>query len=123
MFYHGSIKSVCSIEVSLDRIICTNTIACFTGVERQCDVCFCTCTDDAVVLIKHGLWPVSPKAPKAAIEEELMELLECLLLESHISLNSFYNALKWKSVINMKLTFVSINVHFSCTMYHEKFCD
>ncbi len=79
-----------------------NAMLFIAGDEKECDVCFCDCISDTRILLSHGLWPISPSKPVFAIEVQLMDLLECLFLESQVSLNSFCSALRWKNILSQK---------------------
>ena len=68
-------------------------------IERhhQKQILFCDCEDDAVTLVKMHLWPSTVKRPVLAFHVKLIELLEALVIECHISLQKFCDML---NVIN-----------------------
>lgn len=79
----------------------------FQGFQKHCDVTFCNCIPDGIILIKNGLWPVSPTAPTVALQLELMAHLKSLFLEAQLSLNSFCNSIRWKQVFSGRPAIVS----------------
>ena len=63
------------------------------GRQHQKQILFCDCEEDAVTLVKLKLWPGSTTRPTVAFHFKLMELAETLLLECHVSLRKFCDAL------------------------------
>ncbi len=63
------------------------------GRQHQKQVLFCDCENDAVTLMRLKLWPGSVTRPVLAFHLKLMELAEILLLECHVSLRKFCNAI------------------------------
>ena len=68
---------------------------CCLIVERQHlkVISFFDCEDDAVTLVRLGLWPGSAVKPTAAFGMKLMDLATQLLLECQVLLLKFWNAL------------------------------
>ena len=86
----------------------------FTGFQKTAEMEFCDCVPDCIVLLKHGLWPASPASPVTALEIDMMDFLECLFLESQLSLKSFCSALKWKNVLSQRGLLVTM-VEIPCS--------
>ncbi|XP_062600990.1 uncharacterized protein LOC134262632 [Saccostrea cucullata] len=63
------------------------------GRQHKRTILFCRCEPEAVTLVRHQLWPSSPKNPTIAFDFELMKWFYGLLLEGHLSLRSFVTAL------------------------------
>ena len=63
------------------------------GRQHQKQVLFCDCENDAVTLMKFKLWPGSVTRPVLAFHLKQMELVEILLLECHVSLRKFCDAI------------------------------
>ena len=63
------------------------------GRQHQKQVLFCDCENDGVTLIRLKLWPGSTTRPVLAFYFKLMELAEILLLECHVSLRKFCDAI------------------------------
>lgn len=51
--------------------------------------------EPSLTLIDYGMWPATPKEPKVAFDNCLMELAEVLFLECRLSTKQFCNAIKW----------------------------
>lgn len=63
-------------------------------IHPSCQVEMCSCEPEAVSLLRHGLWPLSPKSPKTAVAETLLGLLHSLTLDGQVSVAAFVDALK-----------------------------
>ena len=63
------------------------------GRQHQKQILFCDCEDDTVTLLKMHLWPSTVKRPVLAFHLKLMELLEAMVIECHISLQKFCDML------------------------------
>ena len=63
------------------------------GRQHQKQVLFCDCENDAVTLMRLKLWPGSVTRPDLAFHLKLMELAEILLLQCHVSLRKFCDAI------------------------------
>ena len=63
------------------------------GRQHQKRILFCNCEEEAVTLVRLNLWPGSAVRPLVAFHIKLMELAEALLLECHVSLRKFCDAL------------------------------
>ncbi|XP_028392622.1 uncharacterized protein LOC114517161 [Dendronephthya gigantea] len=63
------------------------------GRQHHKQILFCDCEKDAVTLMKMKLWPGSATRPTLAFHVQLMELARTLLLECHVSLKKFCDAL------------------------------
>ena len=68
-----------------------------TGRPHRCNVWFCESEKEPVSLIRHRLWPASPVKPKVAFTFDLLDWLEALQLESHLSTKGFCNGLRWRN--------------------------
>lgn len=64
------------------------------GVNCVALVQFCKCFNESESLISLGYFPATPKKPNLAIDMQLFDLLEALLLECHVSVFDFVLALK-----------------------------
>lgn len=64
------------------------------GRQHLRTVEFCSCEEEAVTLLQFDLWPSSPKHPRLAFHIELLRWLNGLLLECHVSVKGFCEALK-----------------------------
>ncbi|XP_053401436.1 uncharacterized protein LOC123527517 [Mercenaria mercenaria] len=64
------------------------------GRQHNRTVEFCKCEREAVTLVRYRLWPASTKFPRVAIHFDLLCWLNALLLESHVSVKSFCEAVK-----------------------------
>lgn len=62
------------------------------GRQHQKQILFCNCEEEAVTLVRLNLWPGSAVRPLVAFHIKLMELAETLLLECHVSLRKFCDA-------------------------------
>jgi len=59
-------------------------------------VAFCSCEPEAVTLVRHDMWPASPKNPTLAFHQDLLLWLESLVLEGCIGVDAFCRALDYK---------------------------
>lgn len=64
-------------------------------MEHTINFVCCRCEPVAVTLSRANLWPASPKNPQLAFTFELLNLVEALMLECHVSLKDFCSALKF----------------------------
>lgn len=53
----------------------------------------CACEAISVTLARARLWPATPKSPHVAFTFDLLNLVEALMLECHVSLKNFCKAL------------------------------
>ncbi|XP_063399129.1 uncharacterized protein LOC134683743, partial [Mytilus trossulus] len=58
---------------------------------------FCKCEGEAITLIRYRLWPSSTKFPRIAFHFDLLKWFNGLLIECHLSVKGFCEALKAKS--------------------------
>ncbi|KAK6187290.1 hypothetical protein SNE40_005353 [Patella caerulea] len=72
------------------------------GIQQDVSINFCPCEDAALTLLRFGLWPATPSAPRVAFDVELMELLSVLQLECQTSTKSFCEALKRQSFFRIQ---------------------
>ena len=63
------------------------------GRQHHKQIMFCDCEEDAVTLARMNLWPSSATCPSVAFHFKLMELAGIMLLECHVSLKKFCDAL------------------------------
>ncbi|CAB4004367.1 Hypothetical predicted protein [Paramuricea clavata] len=66
-----------------------------TGRQHLVKFKFCCHEPESVTLVRHGLWPASPKEPQAAFENGFMEILKYMFLECRASLKSICQAINW----------------------------
>ncbi len=78
MYYHGDIYIV---------------LISILGRTHECSMALCGCEPEAVTMLRHGFWPLSPKQPQVGIDVELLKTLQCLTLEGQVSLKIFSNAM------------------------------
>lgn len=73
---------------------------------RQHDVCvtFCDCESDCATLVRHNLWPASPRLPRVAFDMRLMELQNALFLEGQVSVQSFVSSLESLFLDDVRIT-------------------
>ena len=75
---------------------------CFIGVMRKAIVEFCKCFSESELLISLGYFPSTPVNPKLAIDVQLFDFLEAMLLECHVSVYDFVAALRCMSDVLYK---------------------
>ncbi|XP_046863813.1 uncharacterized protein LOC124457641 isoform X3 [Xenia sp. Carnegie-2017] len=74
------------------------------GRQHQKQILFFECEKDSITLIRLKLWPGSATRPSLAFHFKMMELAETLLLECHVSLRKFCDALKiWTKCSSLPL--------------------
>jgi len=61
------------------------TVVNVKGRQHQVAVCFCNCELEPYTLVRHKLWPASPKHPAVAFQFELLDLQHALFLEVQVS--------------------------------------
>ncbi len=59
-------------------------------------VAFCACEPEAVTLVRHHMWPATPKNPTLAFHQDLFLWLESLILEGCMGVDAFCRALDCK---------------------------
>ncbi|XP_065054216.1 uncharacterized protein LOC135683019 isoform X2 [Rhopilema esculentum] len=62
------------------------------GRQHKVSMEFCQCEEESVTIIRHCMWPSSPKKPQAAYSFHFMEMMQSLMLESHVSIKSYLEA-------------------------------
>ncbi len=67
-----------------------------TGFQHRVCVAFCSCEPEAVTLVRHNMWPATPKSPTLAFHQDLLLWLESLVLEGCIGVDAFCRALDYK---------------------------
>ena len=65
----------------------------YIGCYHSVIVTFCSCESEAETLLKAFLFPATPKRPHLAFSFALLDWLEALMLESHVSAKDFTDAL------------------------------
>lgn len=65
----------------------------FIGFQHRVCVGFCACEPEAVTLVRHNMWPATPKNPSLAFHQDLLLWLESLILEGCIGVDAFCQAL------------------------------
>ena len=68
----------------------------YIGFQHKVCVAFCSCEPEAVTLVRHSMWPASPKNPTLAFHQDLLLWLESLVLEGCIGVDAFCRALECK---------------------------
>lgn len=68
-----------------------------SGREHSENIEFCGCETSGETLIRHRIWPGSPKNPQIGFVFELMEWVRCLRLEAHASLYAIACSVKLKN--------------------------
>ena len=67
----------------------------------------CACEPLVVTLVRARIWPSTPQRPHLAFTLDLLDWMECLLLECQVSLNDFCKALYFKCRhLVVKVTFL-----------------
>ena len=66
------------------------------GMEHSCSVLCCDCEPLSLTLVRARLWPATPQFPKYAFSFDLLDWAEALLLECHVSLKDFCEALYYR---------------------------
>ena len=64
-----------------------------TGGQHEKKIGFCSCESNAATLVSLGLWPGSPTNPIVAFSIKFMDICLRFLLEAHVSLNKFCDAM------------------------------
>ncbi len=64
----------------------------YIGFQHKVCVAFCSCEPEAVTLVRHSMWPASPKNPKLAFQQDLLLWLESLVFEGCIGVDAFCRA-------------------------------
>lgn len=68
----------------------------YAGFQHKVAVTFCACEPEAVTLVRHSMWPATPKNPTLAFHQDLLLWLESLVLEGCIGVDAFCRALDCK---------------------------
>lgn len=103
---------VCFIMMLMMMITRTCSVFFQIGRQHQKQILFCECEKDSITLIRLKLWPGSATRPSLAFHFKMMELAETLLLECHVSLRKFCDALKiWTKCSSLPLW---VSIHFNC---------
>eukprot|EP00112_Aurelia_sp_Birch-Aquarium-sp1_P007292 Seg1794.4 transcript_id=Seg1794.4/GoldUCD/mRNA.D3Y31 product="hypothetical protein" protein_id=Seg1794.4/GoldUCD/D3Y31 len=79
--------SKCHLDVKF--ITCID----YLGRQHEKMVGFCNCESNAATLVSLGLWPGSPTNPIVAFSIKFMDICLRFLLEAHVSLNKFCDAM------------------------------
>ena len=87
-----------------------------TGRQHEKKIGFCNFESNAATLVSLGLWPGSPTNPIVAFDIKFMDICLRFLLEAHVSLNKFCDAM---SVFQTSLLpkYVSFELEI-CTVMH-----
>ena len=62
-------------------------------LEHNIDFVYCNCEPLAIALVRCQLWPATPHSPRLVFMFTLLDLFEALMLECHVALRDFCNAL------------------------------
>ncbi len=73
-----------------------NFLYIYVGFQHKVCVSFCACEPEAVTLVRHHMWPATPKNPTLAFHQDLLLWLESLILEWCIGVDAFCRALDCK---------------------------
>lgn len=63
-------------------------------MEHDVKIMCCDCEATPITLARARLWPATPKNPQVAYTFELLNVIEAMMLECHVSLKDFCEALK-----------------------------
>ncbi len=61
---------------------------------------FCKCENRCATLVRHGLWGATPHLPTVAYHMHLMDLVQCLRIESCVSVHGITSALSMAGIKN-----------------------
>lgn len=78
------------------------------GDVNDCMVEFCECEPEAIKLFKLGLWSSSSIKPTTAYSTDLLKTLQALMLECHVSVLGFSNAMRWRNGITKSQVIMQI---------------
>ena len=84
----------------------------FVGVEHSIIFVYCNCEALAVTLVRANLWPATPHYPRYAFSFHLLDLAESLLLECHVALKDFCEALYFRCPLPPSKVCVSLLLQF-----------
>lgn len=73
------------------------------------------CEPLAVTLVRYGVWPNTPVNPTFALHLELMHWLRVLILECHLSVKKFFDALKYKGSSSLFGLGLQVCINNTCT--------
>lgn len=78
----------------------------------------CDCEPLPITLVRARLWPATPLFPKYAFTFGLLDWAEALLLECHVSLKDFCNALYFRCPYQVEKVLITrsriIVINWSC---------
>ena len=72
----------------------------FLGRIHNLSIRFCRLEEKGITLIRHQLWPATPKNPSVAIHTDFLASMEAMLLEGHTPTKAFLDAYAHKHKIN-----------------------
>ncbi|XP_066281363.1 uncharacterized protein [Branchiostoma lanceolatum] len=72
-----------------------------TGRLQYVDVVMCTCESELSTLLQLGLWGATPTKPQTAFSVELLEWLCSFSMVSHVSVEAFCQAVRWKNRLTL----------------------
>lgn len=81
-----------------ESILYPNLHVLFIGFQHRVCVEFCACEPEVVTLVRHNMWPATPKNPSLAFHQDLLLWLESLILEGCIGVDAFCQALDWRYI-------------------------
>lgn len=73
-----------------------NNIITHLGEEHNILFVCCACEPLVLTMVRARLWPSSPQRPNVAFTFDLLDWVECLLLECQVALKDFCKALYLK---------------------------
>ncbi|XP_076099472.1 uncharacterized protein LOC143068950 isoform X2 [Mytilus galloprovincialis] len=87
--WKGRKHDMCTTDYMKDIVVIDDK-----GRQHLRTIQFCSCEEEAITLLSYNLWPASPKTPHLAFHNDLLRWLNGLLLECHVSVKGFCEALK-----------------------------
>ncbi|XP_035665583.1 uncharacterized protein LOC118408831 [Branchiostoma floridae] len=72
-----------------------------TGRLQYIDVVVCSCESELSTLLQLGLWGASPTKPQTAFAVALLEWQCVLSMVSHVSVEAFCQAVRWKNNLTL----------------------
>ena len=92
-----------------------------SGRQHRALMEFCQCEDEAISIIRHRMWPSSPKKPQAAYSFHFMEMMRSLMLESHVSIKSYLEAYTNMHMIQNDSEVCLLLLIFHCIMWEYSY--
>jgi len=80
---------VCSTQY--EKVI---TVVDLKGRQHVMDFQFCHCEPEPCTLVRHRLWPATPKSPSVAFHFDVLNLQQMLFMEAQVSVYAFCSTLE-----------------------------